>query len=122
MKVYTQAGDRLNPKPDVPLGVADLSPQNIRARLDMVRGIALAEAKDHSGQNRDKEALQAFQKAAQEQPDDPQVQFYLGSGLRKVGKFAEARAAFQKAAALDTEGTIKAATEENLRAVQTHQK
>ena len=122
MKVYTQAGDRLNPKPDVPFGVADLSPQNLRARLDMIRGIALAEAKEHSGQDRDKEALQAFQKAAQEQPNDPHVQFYLGYGLRKAGKFAQAQTAFQKAAALDTEGTVKGATEENLRAVQAHRR
>jgi tetratricopeptide (TPR) repeat protein len=122
MKVYTQAGDRLNPKPDVPLGAAYLSPQNLRARLEMVRGIALAEAKEHSGEDRDKEALEAFQKAAHEQPDDPQVQFYLGYGLRKAGRFAQSQAAFQKAATLDTEGTIKGATEENLRAVQAHRK
>ncbi len=122
MKIYHQAGDRLNPKPDVPLGADDFSSQQLRARLEMVRGIALAESKEHSGQDRDKEALRAFKKAAQEQPDDALVQFYLGYGLRKAGQFVEAQTAFQKAAQRDTEGTVKSASEENLRAVQAHQK
>lgn len=122
LKVYNQACDRLNPKPDVPLKADALPSQQLRARLEMVRGVALAEAKDHSGQDRDAEALQAFQAAAQKQPSDPFVQFYLGYGLRKAGRFAEAQAAFQKAAVLDTEGTVKAAAGDNLRAVQAHLK
>lgn len=122
LKVYKQAGDRLNPKPDVALDATELSSRQLRARLDVVRGIALAEAKEHSGQDRDAESLQAFQKAAQQQPDDAVVQFYLGYGLRKAGKFAEAQAALERASALDTEGTVKAATEENLRAVQAHRR
>lgn len=122
LKVYNQAWDRLNPKPEVALQAADLPPQKLRARLDVVRGIALAEAKEHSGQDRDAEALQAFQKAAQRQPDDPQVQFYLGDGLRRTGHFAEAQAVLQRASAIDTEGTVKAAAEKNLRAVQAHRR
>jgi len=121
-KIYNQSCDRLNPKPDVPLQAANLSPQQLRALLDVVRGIALAESRTHSGQDRDGEALQAFQAAAQQYPNDARVQFYLGHGLRKAGQFAQAQAAFQRAAQLDTEGTVKAATEENLRAVQAHRR
>jgi tetratricopeptide (TPR) repeat protein len=122
IKVYQETGARLNPKPDVPLEDDVLTPQQLRARLDVVRGIALAEAKEHSGQDRDREALQAFQKAAQEQPQDPKVQFYLGYGLQKVGKFAEAQAAFGRAAQADAGGTVRAAADEGLRAARAHRK
>ncbi len=119
LRACNQASERLNPKPKVPLGIPQdrpvASPQ-LRAMLEVVRGIALDQ------QGKKDEALAAFNHAAGLQPNDARVQFYLGSGLRKAGRFAEAQAALQRAALLDTEGTVKAATEDNLRAVQAHRR
>jgi len=119
VRAYNYAAGRLNPKPPVPLGV----PLNrasafseLRARLEIVRGIALDQ------QGRQAESLAAFGQAARFQPDDARVQFYLGFGLRKAGRFPEARAALEKASALDTEGPVKTEAAESLRAVQAHRR
>ena len=118
LEVYNQACDRLNPKPKIPLQAADLPSPQLRARLDVVRGIALSESKEHSGQDRDTEAVEAFKQAASLQPSDPLVQYYLGYGCLKTGQFAASKAAFEKAVRLDTDGSIKAAAQEKLAAVQ----
>lgn len=125
MKAYGQAVETLNPKPDVPLPPLSAGNYNapcLRALLDVVRGVALAGTKEHDGQDKSAEALQAFQSAAQQYPNDARVQFYLGYGLRKAGQFAQAQAAFQRAAQMDTDGTVKTVMEENLRAVQAHRR
>ncbi len=117
LKVYNQACDRLNPKPKIPLQAADLPSPQLRARLDVVRGIALSESKEHSGQDRDTEAMEAFKQAASLEPNDPRVQYYLGYGCQKTGQLTASKTAFEKAARLDTDGTIRAAVKEKLDAL-----
>ncbi len=118
VKAYDQAAERLNPKPDVPLGGAGASAAHLRAMLHVVRGVAFAEAKEHSGQNKDTEALEAFQEAAQQEPNDARVQYYLGYGFQKAGQFAAAQAAYGRASRLDTAGAVRAAAVEGARAAQ----
>ena len=67
-----------------------------------------------------KEALPQFEQAVAIDPSLAIAHFYKGYALQGQGQFAEAQAAFQKAAALDTEGTVRAAAAEHLRAVQAH--
>ena len=119
VRACNQAAERLNPRPKVPLGVPKDLPvmgPEVQAMLGVVRGIALGQ------QGKKDESLAAFSQAAALQPNDARVQFYHGYGLQKAGQFAGAQAAFQKAAALDTEGTVRAAATENLRAVQAHRR
>jgi len=119
LRACNQAAERLNPKPKVPLGIPHdrpVAPPELRAMLEVVQGIALDQ------QGKTGTALAAFNHAASLQPSDARVQFYHGYGLRKAGQFAQAQAAFQRAARLDTDGTVKAATAENLRAVQAHRR
>lgn len=126
VKSYNMARQWLNNKAVVPLNESfdpkGLPTPQLRAMLEVVRGVALMESKNQDGQDRSTEALEAFSQAARLQPNDARVQFYHGYGLRKVGKFTQAQAAFQRAARLDTEGTVKAVTAENLRAVQAHRR
>ncbi len=126
VKSFNMARQWLNNKAVVPLNESfdpkGLPTPQLRAMLEVVRGVALIESKNQDGQDRSAEALEAFGQAARLEPNDARVQFYHGYGLRKAGQFAEAQAAFQKAAQLDTEGTVKAATEDNLRAVQAHRR
>jgi len=119
IRACNQAAERLNPRPKASLGVRldrPVASSELHAMLGVVRGIAL----DQQGKR--SESLAAFRQAASLQPDDARVQFYHGYGLRKAGQFAEAQAALERAAALETEGPVKAATEEDLRAVQAHQR
>ena len=120
VRAYQKAQQQLNPRPNIPM---DLSPEaqakptpQLTAMLEVVRGLAL------NRQNKAEEAVTAFKHAAALQPNDERVQFYLGYGYRKAGQFAAAQSAFQKAANLDPEGTVAAATEENIRAVQAHRR
>ena len=121
-KAYNQAIERLNPKPGVSMGSVGADSAQVKAMLNVVRGIALSEAKEHSGQDRNSEAVEAFQEAAQQQPNDARVQYYLGYGYQKTGQFAAAQAAFGKAARLDTEGAVKVAVQARLPQVQAHQR
>ena len=128
VRAYNKATEELNPRrTGVPLNVP-AAPQEtpapqLRALALVVRGLAIGEGTDLTDlPGRISEALEAFQEAAWEQPNDPRVQYYLGYGLQKAGRMAEAQTAFQKAAQLDTEGTVKAASEENLQAVQAHRR
>lgn len=118
LRACNYAGSRLNPKPEVPVGVPldrPVAPAELHAMLDVVRGIALDQ------QGRGSESLAAFRQAALFLPNDARVQFYLGDGLRKAGQFTQARTALEKGAALDKEGTVKAAAE-SLRAIQAHRR
>jgi len=127
VRAYNKAIEELNPESQavslkVPTDPKETPAPHLRALLNIVRGLTIEREKDFSGKDRSQDALKAFQQAAQQQPDDAIVQFYHGYGLRKAGQFAEAQAAFQRAAALDTEGPVKAAAEESLRAVQAHRR
>lgn len=124
VRAYNKAAGELNPRQ---IGVAlDISADptktpalHLRALLDVVRGLTAGEEVNlPAGQDRYEEALLAFKSAAQQQPNDPRVQYYLGYGYQKTGQLAASKAAFEQAARLDTEGTIKAAAQENLAAIQ----
>lgn len=112
VRVYKQARERLNPKPAVALDV-DFNPkapqpEQLRAMLHVVRGLTLEE------QGKGNEALSAYSEAARLQPDQPLAQFYLGRGLQRAGRTAEARAAFQKAARFGN-GAVQSAAQKALR-------
>ncbi|MDQ2686517.1 MAG: tetratricopeptide repeat protein [Armatimonadota bacterium] len=111
-RVYEQARERLNPKPTLPLDV-DFDPkvpqpEQLRAMLHVVRGLTL------DAQGIPNEALADYSEAARLQPDQPLAQFYLGRGLQKAGRTAEARAAFQKAAQYG-HGAVQAEAQKALR-------
>lgn len=111
IQACNQAGERLSPKPKVPLSVPinrSVTSSELQAVLEMVRGVALEQ------QGKKAEALSAFSKAAVSQPDDACVQFYQGYGYQKTEQFAQANTAFLKAAKLDTQGIVKAAAEKEL--------
>lgn len=112
LKAYEQARERLNPKPILPLDVEFdpkvPQPDQLRAMLHVVRGLTLEE------QGKGNEALAAYSEAAHLQPNQPLAQFYLGRGLRRTGRAAEAQTAFQKAARLGT-GAVQAEARKALR-------
>ncbi len=115
-RAFTKARSQLNPPPIIPLEMHP-DPQNrtmpqLPALLQVVRGVAL----EH--QNKNDEAMTAFKQAASLQPNDSRVQYYLGYGYQKTGQFAASKTAFENAARLDTDGSIKAAAQEKLAAVQ----
>jgi len=128
VRAYNKAAGELNPRQiGVALNVSSdprkIDAPHLRALLDVMRGLTIGEEKNLvGGQDRKEEALEAFQEAAQQQPNDARIQYYLGYGYQKAGQFSQAHAAFQKAATLDTQGTVKAAATESLRAVQAHQR
>lgn len=103
-------------EPSLNIGFKSAFPQSraMRAMLHVVSG-------RRYGRNY-KEALPQFEQAVATDPGLAIAHFYRGDALRGQGQFAEAQAAFQKAARLDTEGTVKGAAEESLRAVQAHRR
>lgn len=125
VKAYNKAATELNPRQtgvalDVPDDPDATDAPHLRALLGVMRGLTIGEEKNlPGGQDRKEEALEAFQEAAQQQPDDARVQYYLGYGYQKVGQVGQAQSAYKKAAQLDQEGTIKAAVE-NLRTMPAH--
>ncbi len=115
VRACNQAGERLNPRPRVQLSVPtdrQVASPELHAVLEVVRGIAL----DQQGMR--SESFAAFSRAADLQPNDARVQYYLGYGLQKAGQFAAAQAAYGRASRLDTAGAVKAAAVEGARAAQ----
>lgn len=109
---YEKARERLNvhfyPVPDVHFDPAVRQPSQLRAMLYVVQGLCL------DAQSKQVEALGAFAEAAHLDPEQPFAQFNLARGLRKAGRAAEARAAFQKAARLGS-GAVQAEAQKALR-------
>ena len=64
-------------------------------------------------QEKTQQAQGEFQKALALEPDSSLANYYLGYGLKRMGRRAEAQAAFRKAAALD-DGDVKAAAQKEL--------
>ncbi len=124
VRAYNKAVDELNPSPtkvalDIPADPKGTPIPRLRALLDVMRGLTAGEEKNlPGGQNRSGEALEAFQEAAQQEPNDARVQYYLGYGSQKAGQFAAAQAAYGRASRLDTAGAVKAAAVEGARAAQ----
>lgn len=112
VQAYEIARERLNPKPmlllDVEFDPKTPQPAQLRAMLHVVRGLTL----DEQGKHED--ALSAYTEATRLQPNQPLAQFYLGRGLQKAGRAAEARAAFQKAAQYG-HGAVQAEAQKALR-------
>ncbi len=104
---------------DVPGDPKETPVPHLRALLDVMRGLTIGQEKNVTGgQDRSGEALEAFQEAAQQEPNDARVQYYLGYGFQKAGQFAAAQAAYGRASRLDTAGVVKAAAAEGARAAQ----
>jgi Flp pilus assembly protein TadD len=124
VRAYNKAVEELSPRQTsveltVPADARETPTPHLRALLDVLRGLTIGEEKNVAGgQDRSGEALEAFREAAQQQPNDARVQYYLGYGSQKVGQFTAARAAYGRAARLDTAGVVKAAAAEGVRAAQ----
>ncbi len=114
VRVYEQARQRLDPRPLIALNFdpqaqpTALQLSQLRAMLNVVRGIALDEQDKHQ------DALAAYVEAVRLQPRQAVAQYYLGYGLQKAGRSAEAKAAFAKAAQFG-QGDVKAAAEKALK-------
>ncbi len=63
-------------------------------------------------------ALEEFDAAAAERPQDPRVQYDRGLALHKLGRQDEARAALRRAAELDRDGSLAARIHYNLGSVE----
>lgn len=98
------------------------SPLKVRTMLNIVRGIAIESATRQERVTRAVESLAAYQEAAAQMPNDAHTQFFLGDALREAGRFDEARAVLQRAAKIDTDGGLKAATEKSLRQNEARQR
>lgn len=128
VRAYNKAVGQLNPRQmGVSLAVAadpaKTSSPKLDALISVMRGLTMREEKNlPGGRDRSEEAVEAFQEAARQQPNNAQVQYYLGYGYQKAGQFAAAQTAFGKAARLDNEGTVKAAVQQRLSQVQAHQR
>ncbi len=115
VRAYNKAVEELNPRQtnvalDVPANPQQTSAPHLRALLNVMRGLTIGAEKDVAGgQDRSDEALAAFQEAAQQEPNDARVSYYLGYGYQKTGNVKAAQTAFARAAHLDTEGIVKAA-------------
>ena len=118
VRAYNKAVEEMNPRQtnvalDVPADPQQTPALHLRALLDVMRGLSIGEEKNVAGgHDRNDEALAAFQEAAQQQPNDARVNYYLGYGYQKVGDVKAAQSAFAKAATLDHGDIKKAALKE----------
>jgi tetratricopeptide (TPR) repeat protein len=64
------------------------------------------------------QALEEFDAAAADRPQDPRVQYDRGLALYKLGRNEDARAALRQAAELDRDGSLKARIHYNLGSVE----
>lgn len=84
-------------------------PTALMAAIHMALGLQLDWRGYHGAyQEVIQQSLTHFQQAAALEPKSPLVTYYVGYGLKRLGRQAEAQAAFKKAALLD-QGDIKAA-------------
>jgi Flp pilus assembly protein TadD len=88
-------------------------PADMETAIHIDLGMALGWYEYHGTyQERTQQALSQFQKAMTLEHDAPLANYYYGYGLRRMGRKADAQAAFKKAAALDNStGDVKAAAE-----------
>lgn len=122
VQVYEKAAGRLNDGqgaalPPLP---TNFSPQMRRpADLAAMAHVGLGRAQAKRG--RSDAALAEFAQAAKLRPNSAVAQFYYGYGLKAVGRAAEAKAAFTRAAAAAAaaatsgQGEVKTAAENELR-------
>lgn len=75
---------------------------------------AVERGNEHLGKGQHKEALEAYDQAARELPDDPGVQLDRGLALLGLGKLAEAREAFRRGGAGTAPKDVRAASLYNL--------
>ena len=87
--------------------------QELAAAIHIGMAMTMAGGDFHGTyQERCQQALAHFQRALALEPDSALAHYYHGHGLWRLGRKAEARAAFQKAAALDQDGgDVRAAVE-----------
>ena len=83
-------------------------PEELATAIQIAQGLTYTAGEGWGLHSQDEEAMEHFQQAAALEPNSALANYYLGYGLKRLGRQAEAQAAFQKAAALD-DGNIKAA-------------
>jgi hypothetical protein len=83
-------------------------PMLLAAMAHLVLGI------EHENRAEPAEELSEYTEAQRLQPDLPITNFYLGSGLKKVGRISEARQAFAEAANSGS-GDVKTLAEREMR-------
>lgn len=123
VRCYNQAWRwaKASPLPET-LDAQTDSPLKVRTMLNIVRGIAIESATRQERVTRAVESLAAYQEAATKMPSDAHAQFFLGDRLREAGRFDEAKAVLQKAAKMDTDGSLKAATDKSLKQAEARQR
>ena len=83
-------------------------PDQLQAAAHLVLGIDASNRLEHD------KALKEYNKALQLQPDSGLINFYYGYGLQRLGRKAQANAAFQKTVKM-AKGEVKAAAEQALK-------
>jgi tetratricopeptide (TPR) repeat protein len=87
-------------------------PQALEAAIHVARGLTYNIGDIVTPHAQNDKALTEFQKATALAPDSALANYYVGYGLQRMGRRADAQAAFKKAAALDqSNGDVKAAAE-----------
>ncbi|MBV9850893.1 MAG: hypothetical protein JO250_14570 [Armatimonadetes bacterium] len=94
--------------PDAP------QPQELEAAIHIGLGLTGDFRGNHWNRGVGDPTASEFRKALALEPDSALAHYYYGHGLWRVGRKAEAKAAFQKAAALDQEGKVKAQAQKEM--------
>jgi Ca-activated chloride channel homolog len=83
------------------LGLGSLLPTRPALAWELFRSesSAVERGNEHLAKGQPQEALEAYDEAARELPDDPAVQLNRGLALKSLNKLAEAREAFRRAGA-----------------------
>ena len=86
----------------------DPQPKKLATAIHVGLGLTYLSSADWAGNSRRDQGLAHLQQALALSPKSSLANYYYGFGLKRLGRQAEAQAAFRKAAALDN-GDIKAA-------------
>lgn len=87
---------------------ANPEPTTLGAAIHVGLGLTYLSSADWAGNSRRDRGMEHLQEALRLVPNSALANYYYGYGLQKIGRRAEAQAAFKKTAALD-DGNIKAA-------------
>jgi tetratricopeptide (TPR) repeat protein len=88
-------------------------PEELATAIQIAQGLTCTAGEGWGLHSQDEEAMEHFHQAAALEPSSPLTNYYLGYGLKRLGRQAEAQAAFRKAATLG-QGDVKAAAEKEL--------
>ncbi len=94
--------------PDAP------EPTALATAIHIARGLTYNAEADWARETQDKEALAEYEKALALEPDSDLANYYYGYGLKKLGRTAQAGAAFQKTIKM-AHGGVKLAAEKAIK-------